>query len=80
MTQLCPICKLPEMLGHECLPTQQKAMEALLLNAGDAAACSGCGARIFWVRHRNGKPTPYDPNGLNHFISCPKAENFRRAR
>jgi hypothetical protein len=89
MTNLCPNCKLPDSSGwhahpsllpteqaNVCRGAQQEATLALLRNIGDSALCSGCQAAIYWVRHKNGRKTPYDPSGLNHFISCPKAEQF----
>lgn len=81
MTKLCPNCKLPDNDGvHDhpdvCLGAQQEAMTTLLHNIGNQAKCSGCKASIYWVRHKNNKYTPYDPSGLNHFISCPVADRF----
>lgn len=82
MTALCPNCHLPcngDVHGFDpaqCLEGSQAAMLALLRNIGGLAQCAGCGALIYWVRHKNGKRTPYDPSGLNHFVSCPKADQF----
>lgn len=56
-------------------------IETLLKNVGDAGRCRGCQAPIYWVTHkRNLKPTPYTPEGLNHFIDCPAASQFRRKK
>jgi len=57
----------------------QAALVALVKTAGTEGTCSGCGAPIYWIRHANGKNTPYTPHGLNHFIDCPKAKEFKRA-
>lgn len=83
MTTLCPNCRLPhsELPGDTtacCSGAQAEAMQSLLRNIGDLAQCSGCHALIYWVKHRNGKQTPYETNGLNHFISCPRADQFRK--
>jgi hypothetical protein len=53
----------------------------LLLNAlATAAACKGCGAPIWWLRHKNGRLAPYTAAGINHFIDCPNAAEFRAKR
>lgn len=53
----------------------------LLRQVGDPGTCKGCQAPIFWVTHkRNLKPTPYTPEGLNHFADCPAAARFKRPR
>lgn len=46
--------------------------------AGDPVPCKGCGSPMYWVEHHNGKRAPYDEDGANHFVTCPKAANFRR--
>jgi hypothetical protein len=76
---ICTNCKLPgtHANGHECAGAQAEATLALLKNVGDRAVCSGCGAEIYWVHHKNGKRAPYTPAGLNHFVDCPKAAQFQ---
>lgn len=50
---------------------------------GRPGQCRGCGAEIMWLAHtprepgRNPTMTPYDEDGTNHFITCPKREEFR---
>ena len=81
MTELCDICHLPhpQLLGAaSCIQAQEAAMLRLLSLAGDSGHCEGCGSQVFWVRHRNGRITPYTPQGLNHFINCPQAARFKR--
>lgn len=51
-------------------------MTRMLQNVGQLGTCDGCGAVIVWVRHRNGKAAPYTTEGLNHFVTCPKADRF----
>ena len=64
------------------LPTVENRLQILLLHVGDLATCRGCTAQIRWVKHLNGKRTPYDAAGdsigVNHFITCPKAGQFKR--
>jgi hypothetical protein len=66
-----------ERLGNE-LATARKNMAELLRHAGEQGICRGCSAEIYWVVHRNKKPTPYNPDGTNHFGSCKNRELFRR--
>ena len=75
---LCEHCHLPgpHLNGDVCAGAQAEATLALLKNVGDRSTCSGCGAEIYWVHHKNGKRAPYTPAGLNHFIDCPKAAQF----
>lgn len=77
---LCPICMLPHQ-GHgaeACVQAQAEAMKKLIDLIGDPGICRGCGARIYWVEHRNGKKVPYTSFGLNHFVNCPERERFKR--
>lgn len=53
-------------------------IQLILAATGRAAACKGCGAPIVWVTHQNGKRAPYTPEGLNHFVDCPQAQQFRK--
>lgn len=55
----------------------EKNVLRLLKQVGDESKCKGCGATIYWVRHKNGKKAPYTVEGLNHFADCPKAQSFR---
>ena len=54
-------------------------IKRLLNQVGEPGVCRGCGAPIWWVVHRNGKRAPYTEQGLNHFIDCTKAGQFRGA-
>ena len=55
-----------------------KRISFLLKSVGDEGVCKGCLAKILWVRHRNAKVVPYDPDGTNHFVSCADRERFKR--
>jgi hypothetical protein len=60
------------------LEHQKKIVRELLTRVGDQGVCKGCRAEIYWVTHLNGKHTPYNADGTNHFGSCPDREQFRR--
>lgn len=56
-------------------------MDSLLrLVAEEVRACRACGAQLAMVRHRNGRLGPYTMDGVNHFINCPAAEEFRKKK
>lgn len=80
MTAICPNCQLPgaHLNGDYCAGAQAEATLALLTNIADKGTCTGCGATVYWVRHKNGKRVPYTTAGLNHFIDCSKADQFRK--
>lgn len=42
--------------------------------------CRLCQKPLVWVTHANGKITPYTPEGLNHFIDCQYADEFRKKK
>lgn len=75
---LCPTCLLPHEPETPCGDAQRKAMKTLLVNIGTPGTCRGCSAAIHWVTHKNGKKTPYNSSGLNHFVSCPERERFKK--
>jgi len=90
-TTICPTCQQPhtraqgnllasadELTSQMCIGALHGAMESLLRNIGDPGECRACHALIFWVKHRNGRKTPYTPAGLNHFVDCPAREEFKR--
>jgi hypothetical protein len=67
----------------DCGPEVERAhnnMAALLRNIGETAFGRGCIAPIIWVRHLNGKQTPYNPDGLNHFLTCLSAKSFEEKK
>jgi len=64
--------------------TEQLEVVELADVAGKAAStaragaeCRSCHAPIYWDRGKDGKPHPYNPDGLSHFITCPDAEEWR---
>ncbi len=63
-------------------PELAARLEALLRAiAIDVRPCRRCGALIAFVRHRDSPHGPFHPytlTGLNHFLDCPFASEFRR--
>jgi len=55
---------------------QHNAVEQILRNF-DVRPCARCGQAIAWVTHANGKKAPYTQWGHNHFVDCPRADEFR---
>lgn len=60
------------------LPSQNENMKSFIRLIGDEGRCKGCGVLIYWVKHKNGKAAPYTAEGLNHFVDCPAAKEFRK--
>ena len=88
-TNICQTCKLAHPFVVDgasvvelarCFVAQQDAMAKMLLHIGGPGKCRGCDATIWWVRHNNGKAVPYDASGLNHFVSCPEAKQFKAGK
>ena len=64
------------------VPGIEERMERLLrLVAEELRPCKSCGADLAFVRHhKTGKLSPYTMDGVNHFVNCPAAEEFRRRK
>ena len=74
-----PATAQPEPEKTQKLPTMEDRIRALLTNvAEDKRPCRNCGEPLAFVRHRNGKLAPYTMAGVNHFIDCPGAQQFRK--
>jgi hypothetical protein len=67
-------------VSHTNLPSLEQRIVNLLAAVGDPGRCRGCSAPLYWVRLKSGKVAPYGENGLNHFIDCPNAEEFKRRK
>jgi hypothetical protein len=72
---------------RQLLADQQAQLErgvsvitALLQNIGEGARCTLCQSKIVKVRHRNGLLTPYDPDGIKHTITCPRASELKKKK
>lgn len=56
-------------------------MRTLLnLVAKEIRPCRACGQQVAFVVHNNGRTAPYTFEGVNHFIDCPGAGEFRRRK
>jgi hypothetical protein len=50
----------------------------LVANIGERGTCKGCLRDIVWITHKNGVSAPYDLDGVNHFATCPKSNQFKK--
>lgn len=57
---------------------QRAAVLQVLKVCGEPAKCSGCNSTIYWLKSKNGRSIPFDPEGHAHFTTCPHADQFRR--
>ena len=62
------------------LTTPEGRMQHLLKQIGWPGQCRGCAAQVLWVTHRGGAKTPYDPDGMPHFATCPEAKRFKKEK
>lgn len=82
--EVCKECGLVHAAGFQtleaaCADALQTALANLIRLCGEPGFCRGCNSRVFWFRHKeSGKLTPYTTSGLNHFIDCPKAKDFKK--
>lgn len=60
------------------LPSLPDRITALLKAIGVPGRCKGCAEPILWVKHLNGSTVPYTYDGVNHFVDCPNAANFKK--
>lgn len=45
------------------------------------STCKGCGAKIWWWKNpKTGASTPVTAQKLNHFVDCPKRQDFRKEK
>lgn len=81
-TKICLYCKMPgeHTDSVQCLQATQSTVMNLVKSVGKPGTCRGCRKDIYWITHSNGRHVPYDPLGLNHFISCSEAAQFKTAR
>jgi hypothetical protein len=58
-----------------------KRISSLLhLTAVEIRPCKACGIQLAMVKHNNGRLTPYTIDGVNHFINCSAAAQFRKPK
>ncbi|MHB8398410.1 MAG: hypothetical protein ACYDCI_05675 [Candidatus Limnocylindrales bacterium] len=46
--------------------------------ADNEGACRSCRAPVMWCVTPAGKRAPVDPDGQNHFITCPDRDAWRK--
>lgn len=80
MAENCRLCQIPHGPEVLCVHAQAEVMKRLIDLIGNQSTCRACERVIFFVRHRNGKEVPYTSSGLNHFIDCPAAQQFKKAK
>ena len=59
---------------------EERLRRILELTAEGKRPCKACGVELYFVRHANGKLTPYTVDGINHFANCPEAQRFRKGK
>lgn len=58
----------------------KRLADILALVAEETRSCRRCPMTLYFVRHRNGHLAPYTIDGVNHFINCPAAKDFRKPK
>lgn len=66
-------------MGTVALSAEERLEKILSLIAEAIHPCKACQAKLYFVRHANGKLAPYTADGVNHFITCPEAKQFKKA-
>lgn len=66
-------------LQRENIPPIEERMKRLLIDAAQLRRpCKRCGVTLYFVRHSTGNLVPYTEEGINHFLNCPQASEFRQ--
>ena len=68
------------MSGIQTVTIEMRMADLLERAAAYQHPCRACGVELYFIRHRNGVLAPYTIDGENHFIACPKANEFRKRR
>jgi hypothetical protein len=77
LNELSELVKKPS--SH--LPTiEDRVRHLLTLIAEEIRPCKACEATLYFVRHTNGARAPYTEDAVNHFVNCPKANDFKRRK
>ena len=67
-------------MNQENLNQLKQNLINILNQVGKPDTCKGCHVVIYWIKHKNGKMTPYTENGLNHLADCPVSDRFRKTK
>jgi hypothetical protein len=67
------------------MPEKDKKSPWTIPEGTPPSKCRGCNAEIFFVPYLRKKDKtpgrmPCDPDGVPHFASCPKANDFRKEK
>lgn len=46
--------------------------------ADNVGKCRSCHAVVLWCVTPAGKKAPVNPDGVNHFVTCPQRDDWRR--
>ena len=52
--------------------------EGYLYLGDHPSQCRSCKAPILWVETKNAKRAPLNPDGVNHFATCPQSSSWRK--
>lgn len=69
-----------EFMAVASVPALKAAILGMIMRNGARGQCRACNATIYFVKHENGSTCPYTAEGVSHFLDCPKADRFSRAR
>lgn len=58
--------------------TPEEKMRNLLKLIGNVSECNGCKSVIVWVATKFGKKMPLNPDGVQHWATCPQAREFKK--
>jgi hypothetical protein len=60
-------------------PTVEARVAELIRHCAVYRKLCSCGAEIYFLEHKDTqKLTPYQIDGLNHFLTCPESKKYRR--
>lgn len=47
-------------------------------NGEKPTTCRSCDSPVLWVLSKNNRLAPLNPDGINHFATCPQASSWRK--
>jgi hypothetical protein len=57
-----------------------KAVATLVHSAGRQDVCKRCRAMVYWITHRNGRPSPYNVDGTRHLANCQTSKPLNKVK
>ena len=67
----------PDGVIHWMRCTPEIRLGWVLNTLGSPGNCKSCGAPVYWITSKNGKPTIWDKNGVSHWATCPNAAKHK---